>query len=49
MEAVEKRRMGELETQAKLHGAEMKKQTSKSLNVDKDWDRIKRMSNVKEK
>ncbi len=43
VKAIQKRQMSELEMQAKLHGAEMKKESSKSMNVDKesDWNRLK--------
>ncbi len=46
VEAIQKRKMEELELQAKLHGAEMKKQSNKSLHVDTDWERLKRMRGV---
>ncbi len=44
VKAIGKRKMDKMETDAGLHGVQMKKESKKSMNVEKesDWNRLKR-------
>ena len=49
-EAINKRKMNELESQVQLHGGKMTKSTQReSMSVDDDWQKLKSLGIAKDK
>ncbi len=49
-EAINKRKMKEMESQVKMHGGKMQTTTQgKSMNVDDDWDKLKTLGYAEDK
>ncbi len=49
-EAINKRKMKELESQVQLHGGKMTKSTQReSMSVDNDWEKLKGLGIAKDK